>query len=81
MRENLAMTSPYVLPLESFVPLCFKTLEMIDKSESAKWANVWLILGADHSTFGGLWVISVQNNLQADFEGKKACNEIPPLNC
>ena len=72
MRENLAMTSPYVLPLESFVPLCFKTLEMINKSESANSANVWLTLGADHSTFGGLWVIPVQNNLQADFEGKKS---------
>ena len=39
-------------PLDSFVPLLFqKALQMIDKSESIYWANVWWILGTDNLTF------------------------------
>ena len=36
---------------------------MIDKSESVNWPNVWWILGADHLTYEGLWVISEKNVL------------------
>ena len=64
------MTSPYVrtdfpgrakykrippLSPREFCPLLVqKPLEMIDKSESVNWPNVWWILGADHLTFEGV---------------------------
>ena len=83
------MTSPYVRtdfpgrakykripPLfpREFCPLLVqKPLEMIDKSESVNWPNVWWILGADHLTFEGVMVDFRKNVLQTDFEGKKAC--------
>ena len=60
-------------PLESFCPLLFqKPLEMIDKSESVNWPNVWWILGADHLTFEGVMVEFRENVLQTDFDRKKS---------
>ena len=97
MQENLFMTSPYVrtffpgrgkykrihpLSPREFRSLLFqKALEMIDKSESIYWANVWWILAANHLTFEGVMgVFREKNILQNDFEGKKACKEIPGKN-
>ena len=40
------------LSAREFCPLLFqKVLEMIGKSESIYWANVWWILAADNLTF------------------------------
>ena len=83
------MTSPYVrtdfpgrakykrippLSPREFCPLLVqKPLEMIDKSESVNWPNVWWILGADHLTFEGVMGDFRKTVLQTDFERKKAC--------
>ena len=94
--QNLVMTSPYVRtdfpvrgkkkripPLfpREFCPLLFqKSLEMIDKSESVNWPNVWWILGAEHLTSEGLWVISEKNVLHTahapNFNFRTGCREI-----
>ena len=50
---------------------------MIDKTESVNWPNVWWILGADHLTFEGLWVISEKMSCRLISRGKKACKWIP----
>ena len=53
---------------------------MIDKSESVNWPNVWWILGADHLTSEGLWVISEKNVLHTahapSFNFRTGCREI-----
>ena len=53
---------------------------MIDKSESVNWPNVWWILGADHLTSEGLWVISEKNVLHTahapNFNFRTGCREI-----
>ena len=50
---------------------------MIDKSESVNRANVWWILGADHLTFEGLWVISEKKYPADLFRGKKTWKDLP----
>ena len=53
---------------------------MIDKSESVNWPNVWWILGADHLTSEGLWVVSEKNVLHTahapNFNFRTGCREI-----
>ena len=48
---------------------------MIDKSESVNWPNVCWILGADHLTFGGLWVISEKISYRLITRGKMHANK------
>ena len=51
------------------------------KSASFYWANVWRILAADRLTFeGNMGDFRKKNILQTDFEGGKACKEIPGKN-
>ena len=74
-RVGVSKNEFFPSPLDSFCPLLFqKPLEMIDKSESVDWPNVWWILGADHLTSEGVMVDFRENVLQTDFDRKKACN-------
>ena len=53
---------------------------MIDKSESVNLPNVWWILGADHLTCEGLWVVSEKNVLHTahapNFNFRTGCREV-----
>ena len=63
-----------ILPLSprEFCPLLFqKLLEMIDKSESVNWPNIWWILGATIWLLRGLWVISRGKTHANKFLGEK----------
>ena len=63
-----------ILPLSprEFCPLLFqKPLEMIDKSESVNWPNIWWILGATIWLLRGLWVISRGKTHANKFLGEK----------
>ena len=65
--------------LNNFIGCLTNQSEMIDKSESIYWANVWCIFMADnyYLTFEEVeWVISEKSILQTDFEGEKACKDI-----
>ena len=60
--------------LNNFIGCLTNQSEMIDKSESIYWANVWWIFVADnyYLTFEEVkWVISEKSILQTDFEGEK----------
>ena len=69
------------LPRE-FCPLLFqKALEMIGKSESIYWANVWWILAADYLTFDEVMGDFRKKKYPLDwFRGRKACKDIPGKN-
>ena len=63
-------------PLESFCPVLFqKPLDMIGKSESVNWPNVWWILGADHLTFEGVMVDFREKPCRLISTGKKHANK------
>ena len=65
--------------LNNFIGCLTNQSEMIDKSESIYWANVWWIFVADNSylTFEVVvWVISEKSIIADWFRGGKACKDI-----
>ena len=65
--------------LNNFIGCLTNQSEMIDKSESIYWANVWWIFVADnyYLTFEEVeWVISEKKYTADWFRGGKACKDI-----